>query len=232
MTIDYSSAGIVTTYPQLACGNNVPIEPTLVAGGRLEWIERIEFGSNCINGGRVTLTLDSDDWDFLWERGSIRVEGPLMFKCNPLCPPTQLTVAPNVTPTTSPVSADTPVPSAAPSPGPISATWERTFLIRGARNARWGWTVALSKDASTVLSGAYLSSTNGANSGLAAVYNLAAEEASEVAQVLGNVEDQLGVSVSLSGDGSVFAAVSFSGGYVGIYRTADSGVIDGIVTGT
>jgi hypothetical protein len=54
VTINYSPDGIITTYPQLACGNNVPIEPSLVAEGRLEWTERIEFGRNCIDRGRVT----------------------------------------------------------------------------------------------------------------------------------------------------------------------------------
>jgi hypothetical protein len=36
VTINYS---IIMMYPQLACGNNVPIETSLVAKGRLKWTE-------------------------------------------------------------------------------------------------------------------------------------------------------------------------------------------------
>lgn len=86
VTINYSPDGIITTYPQLDCGNNVPIEPSLVAEGRLEWTERIEFGRNCIDRGRVTLARNGDEWNFLWERGSIRVNGPLAFECITECP--------------------------------------------------------------------------------------------------------------------------------------------------
>lgn len=99
VTIDYSPAGIITTYPQLGCGNSVPVEPSLVAKGRLEWTERIEFGSNCIDGGRVTLVQNGDEWDYLWVGGSIQVRGPLSFECNTECP----SAAPSgPTPTASP----------------------------------------------------------------------------------------------------------------------------------
>ena len=100
VTINYSADGIIMTYPQLACGNNVPIEPSLVAKGRLECTEQIEFGRNCIDRGRVTtLVRNGDEWNFLWERGSIRVDGPLAFECITECP----SAAPSgPTPTASP----------------------------------------------------------------------------------------------------------------------------------
>lgn len=141
----------------------------------------------------------------------------------------QPTVAPDVVPTTSPVSADTSAPSAAPMPGPISATWE--LLTRGARSTPWGWHVATSTDGLTALSGACLSTENGTESGLAAIHNIGGEEAENVAQALGNAEGQLGLSAPLSRNGSAFAASLLSGGYVCIYRAADSSVIDEIATG-
>jgi hypothetical protein len=86
VTIDYSPAGIITTYPELSCGNTVPIEPSLVVEGRIEWTERIEFGSGCIDDGRVTLVQNGDEWDYLWVKGSTRAEGSISFECNTECP--------------------------------------------------------------------------------------------------------------------------------------------------
>jgi hypothetical protein len=89
VTISYTSAGIVTTYSfsdRAPCGNTVPIVPNVVLKGRLEWIEIIEYGNNCVNNGNVSLTEreEGDIWDFFWSKQDDQstVSGPLTIECS------------------------------------------------------------------------------------------------------------------------------------------------------
>ena len=116
VTIDYSAAGIVTEYIQLSCGNRIPIEPTLVAEGRLEWTERIDFGSNCVDQGSISLTRsDAGEWDYLCVQDLLRVVGPLMFECNAQCP-----TGDTVLPTATPSPRESVVPTTLPTSSPLS----------------------------------------------------------------------------------------------------------------
>ena len=83
VTIEYFADGIRTLYGTLGCGNTLPIPVFATGPGRIEWIERIEFGRNCINGGIVTLTQTEGEeflWEYFWRKGSVTVAGTLSLE--------------------------------------------------------------------------------------------------------------------------------------------------------
>jgi hypothetical protein len=130
----------------------------------------------------------------------------------PSPPTTAPTTAPTATPTATPTAAPTMLVAsrAAATFGPSvelpqNATWVEVQRIRGAYDALWGYSAAISSDGTIAMSSAI--HQNG-NAGYAAVYNVTiADSPNLVFEVNGSgTDDRLGRSVSMDGDGSLFAA--------------------------
>lgn len=66
VVITYSARGLVVQDQVNLCGNALPIAPSLVAPGAMEWRQRIEYGiSNCAQGTKASLTQDDEEWEMV-----------------------------------------------------------------------------------------------------------------------------------------------------------------------
>jgi hypothetical protein len=54
----YKKSGITSSYPDAFCGNTIPVQPTIVEKGLLQWNESIDFGA--CDPASVTLTQSSN----------------------------------------------------------------------------------------------------------------------------------------------------------------------------
>jgi len=110
-----------------------------------------------------------------------------------------------------------------------SEEWQQQTSIPGPTGARWGWSADISSDASTVVASGYLGSIgNASETGIVGTYALKDTHATPIGQVGGKAADQLGNSVSMSGDGRLLAVAARGEGYGQIYRTDDMYLIDEI----
>jgi FG-GAP repeat len=117
-----------------------------------------------------------------------------------------------VVPTTaSPIG----VPPSPPTEGGEPGTWNEIVTLAGqAADDRFGWDVALNNDATILAVGAYFSDVNGQDSGLVDIYRIDYDDvaggpptSTQIAYIPGDQAGGfLGISVALSGDGSLMLA--------------------------